>query len=655
MPTASIVNYRPREIRANATIVRRRDRWCGRPLRPERRAVDRRRHRLVRRVGGDIRRTLRADHAGAGDRHARSATRHAAARRRDDQRPAPAVSAGRRRRSGAHGDVDRVAGLRLLHRVPGRHGPPVDVDDQRRRTRPDPRRRRDRRRHRVRSRRVLARRRPRRSSTSRAGSPAPAKPVDDDGLFVAEQAPRRLLDTRGGDPVWAAGGGRDRQRRPERRGVGAQRHDRQPDPAGVPHRLPGAPGPAVDEHRQRRRALGHRRGDGDRADLADGCRRLLERRRRRRGRRVGMVRRHARAGAAAATDQRAAAGLHHLDRSVRPQRVLRERPGAGRRRLPARVRTAGRHGCCGSSRTSSSAAATARRRSPTTPASCRAGRASRCCESGNYASPGEYLFPDMHAAPPALVLAAVGRHGRRRPIPSVRRRDARERPDLPVVHGADRDLGGDDRPGDRCRSSIAARRPTRRPRCTGSRSSRTTTTRTCSPTAIASSVGTPFPFVDPPVYVHDWDCADRMTVARIPKGQFDQPLAYWNGSTWGADAAAAVNIVPPATASSTPVRCTCVNGKWVAITKVGDWFGTKIEIDVADQPQGPYTNVRTIATPAKCDGCNTYFASLLPYRGQRRLDADRHLEQRVRADRHEPLPPDVLRDASRSVHGVAVG
>ena len=123
-----------------------------------------------------------------------------------------------------------------------------------------------------------------------------------------------------------------------------------------------------------------------------------------------------------------------------------------------------------------------------------------------------------------------------------------------------------------------------------------------------------FPFVDPPVYVHDWDCADRMTVARVPNGQFDQPPAYWNGSTWGADPAAAVNIVPTGRLVNAS-QMYLLNGKWVAITKVGDWFGTKIEFDVADQPQGPYTNVRTIPTPAKCDGCNTYFASLLPYRG----------------------------------------
>ena len=123
-----------------------------------------------------------------------------------------------------------------------------------------------------------------------------------------------------------------------------------------------------------------------------------------------------------------------------------------------------------------------------------------------------------------------------------------------------------------------------------------------------------FPFVDPPVYVHDWDCADRMTVARVPRGQFDQPPAYWNGSSWTPDPATAVNIVSADRLVSAS-QMYLVDGKWIAITKVGDWFGTRIEIDVATQPQGPYTTVRTIATPAKCDGCNTYFASLLPYRG----------------------------------------
>ena len=107
-----------------------------------------------------------------------------------------------------------------------------------------------------------------------------------------------------------------------------------------------------------------------------------------------------------------------------------------------------------------------------------------------------------------------------------------------------------------------------------------------------------FPFVDPPVYVHDWDCVQRMTVARLPKGQFDQPPAYWNGSTWDPNPAAAVNIVPGGRLVSAS-QMYLVDGKWVAVTKVGDWFGNTIEIDTASAPQGPYTTVRTIGVPNK--------------------------------------------------------
>ena len=89
--------------------------------------------------------------------------------------------------------------------------------------------------------------------------------------------------------------------------------------------------------------------------------------------------------------------------------------------------------------------------------------------------------------------------------------------------------------------------------------------------------------------MHDWDCVDRMTVARVPVGQFDQPLAYWNGSAWVSDASQAVNVVPTGRLVSAS-QMYFVDGKWVSITKVGDWFGTRIEIDAATRPQGPFTN-----------------------------------------------------------------
>ena len=122
----------------------------------------------------------------------------------------------------------------------------------------------------------------------------------------------------------------------------------------------------------------------------------------------------------------------------------------------------------------------------------------------------------------------------------------------------------------------------------------------------------PFPFVSPPVLVHDFDCVQRMTVARVPAGQFDQPLAYWNGTAWVADPSQAANIVPTGRWSSAS-QMYFISGSWISITKIGDWFGQEIQIDIAARPEGPYTKVRTIATASKCDNCNTYFASLLPF------------------------------------------
>jgi hypothetical protein len=123
----------------------------------------------------------------------------------------------------------------------------------------------------------------------------------------------------------------------------------------------------------------------------------------------------------------------------------------------------------------------------------------------------------------------------------------------------------------------------------------------------------PFPFVVPPVLVHDFDCVQEMTVARVPKGRFDQPMRYWNGSGWVAGAANAVNVVPPNRLVSASQIYRTAPGKFVAITKVGDWFGETIELDVASSPQGPFRTVRTIATGQRCGDCNTYFPVLLPF------------------------------------------
>jgi hypothetical protein len=123
-----------------------------------------------------------------------------------------------------------------------------------------------------------------------------------------------------------------------------------------------------------------------------------------------------------------------------------------------------------------------------------------------------------------------------------------------------------------------------------------------------------FPFVSPPVYVHDFNCSDIVRVGRVPKGRFDLAPTYWNGSSWVASASQAVDISPPGRGID-PMQIYFVDGRWLAVTKLGDWFGDKIVVDVASLPQGPFTTVRSIPTPPRCSNCNTYFASLVPYPG----------------------------------------
>ena len=67
-------------------------------------------------------------------------------------------------------------------------------------------------------------------------------------------------------------------------------------------------------------------------------------------------------------------------------------------------------------------------------------------QSGNYASPGNYVLHAATNTHAALVLGARRRHGHRREVPPARRRDARARSRVPVVDRADRDVERLDRP-----------------------------------------------------------------------------------------------------------------------------------------------------------------------------------------------------------------
>jgi hypothetical protein len=109
-------------------------------------------------------------------------------------------------------------------------------------------------------------------------------------------------------------------------------------------------------------------------------------------------------------------------------------------------------------------------------------------------------------------------------------------------------------------------------------------------------------------------------VARVPAGHFEREPEYWNGGGWSTDRAAAQPIVDAsgASAGASPysMQPRLIDGTWVSVTKVSDWFGADLAIDTAPAPQGPWTRVRTMALPTKTiDGStNNYLPHLLPWR-----------------------------------------
>lgn len=112
---------------------------------------------------------------------------------------------------------------------------------------------------------------------------------------------------------------------------------------------------------------------------------------------------------------------------------------------------------------------------------------------------------------------------------------------------------------------------------------------------------------------HDVECSDDVTVARIPRGEFTARPEYWNGTTWGDDPTAAVAVIPTEDRRVNPTQVAVLDGRFVAVTKEGDWWGNIIHLDVAPAPEGPWTTYWSTFVLAECEQCNNYFASIVPY------------------------------------------
>ena len=116
---------------------------------------------------------------------------------------------------------------------------------------------------------------------------------------------------------------------------------------------------------------------------------------------------------------------------------------------------------------------------------------------------------------------------------------------------------------------------------------------------------------DPPVRAHDGECAADVTVARIPRSDFGAVPRYWDGSGWTAEAAAAV--IPTEGRSVNATQVASFDDRFIAVTKVGDWWGDAVVLDVAPTPERPWQTYEVVPLEPGCAGCNTYFASFVPF------------------------------------------
>ena len=105
-------------------------------------------------------------------------------------------------------------------------------------------------------------------------------------------------------------------------------------------------------------------------------------------------------------------------------------------------------------------------------------------------------------------------------------------------------------------------------------------------------------------------------MARLPLGDLGAALQYWDGSGWVAEPAAAANIAPQtspdgAPRTVNPMQITRVDGRWIAVTKEGDWWGDTVYLDRAASPVGPWTTAATVQPEPLGPNHNTYFSSIV--------------------------------------------
>lgn len=107
----------------------------------------------------------------------------------------------------------------------------------------------------------------------------------------------------------------------------------------------------------------------------------------------------------------------------------------------------------------------------------------------------------------------------------------------------------------------------------------------------------------------------KMWLGHVPHGRvFDQP-EYWTSKGWSQDRRVAEPILQRHWAEF-PFQPRLIDGQWVAATAVNGYWGDSFELDVADNPWGPWTTVesRPLQPRGADPKMNTYHAHLMPWR-----------------------------------------
>ena len=120
----------------------------------------------------------------------------------------------------------------------------------------------------------------------------------------------------------------------------------------------------------------------------------------------------------------------------------------------------------------------------------------------------------------------------------------------------------------------------------------------------------PLPFA-PDTRAHDRACSPEVRVGRVPVGRLEEAPTYWTGSAWSLEPGDAIPVMN-LDRSINPAQIHWNGEQFVAVTKVGDWWGRTIHVDASRTAHGPWSSVEEIAVEPACDGCNTYFASVVP-------------------------------------------